>query len=189
MGIYVQDDFRATKSLTISGGVRQEYQSHIGGFHVGPRGSVVWSPFKSGKTTVRGGAGIFFDWFDVQTYAQAVQLDGSHQQIQTIVQPGYPDPTLGGRPLLLPNGRVQIASDLDQPVLKEASIGIEQQLPGSIRLNTMFIHRRGSHALRGVNLNAPRADGSRPDPTAGTITDIQSTASSSYDGISVNVNF
>jgi hypothetical protein len=188
-GLYVQDDYRAAKSLTLSGGLRQEYQSHIGGLRLGPRGSAVWSPFKNGKTTVRGGAGVFFDWFDAQMYGQAVQLDGTHQQISTIVQPGYPDPVLGGRAVLLPNGRVQLAADLDQPVLKETSVAIEQQLPGSIRLNTMLIHRRGTHALRGVNLNAPRLDGSRPDPTAGTITQIQSTAASSFDALSVNLNF
>src|SRR5262249_36571083 len=157
---------------------RQEYQSHIGGLRLGPRGGLVWSPFRNGKTTVRGGGGIFFDWFDAQLYAQAIQLDGTHQQIETIVQPGYPDPTAGGRASLLPNGRVQIA-DLDQPVLGETSVGVEQQLPGSIRVNAMLIRRRGSSALRGVNINAPRADGSRLDPTAGTITRIESTAASS----------
>src|SRR5205823_689177 len=144
---------------------------------------------RNGKTTVRAGAGVFFDWFEAQTYEQASQLDGTHQQVETIVQPGYPDPGLGGRAQLLPNGRVVLADDLAQPTLKETVVGVERQLPGSMRLNTMFIHRRGSYGLRGVNLNAPRADGSRPDPTAGAVTQIQSTASSSFDGMVVNLNF
>jgi hypothetical protein len=187
--LYVQDDYRATKSLTISGGVRQEYQSHIGGFHIGPRGGAVWSPFRNGKTTVRGGGGVFFDWLDAQTYEQAVQLDGTHQQIVTITQPGYPNPVTGGEAVYLPNGRVQLAPNLDQPELRELNVAIEQQLPGPVRLNTMLIRRRGSHALRGVNVNVPGAGGIRPDPTAGTVTEIQSTASSSFDAISVNLNF
>jgi hypothetical protein len=186
--IYLQDDYRAATSLTLSGGLRQEWQTHIGGFHLGPRAGAVWSPFKNGKTTVRGGAGVFFDWFDAGQYQQALQLDGSHQQIETIVAPGFPDPAAGGRALLLPNGRVQIDPALTQPVLKEASFGVEQQLRGGIRLNTMLIRRRGSNGLRGVNLNAPRADGTRPDPTAGTVTDIQSTASSSFDALNIGLN-
>src|SRR5262245_4759049 len=126
-GIYVQDDYRARKELTLSGGVRGEFQSHVGGFHLGPRGGLAWSPFKSGKTTIRAGGGLFFDWFDALSYEQAIQLDGTHQQIETIVAPGYPNASLGGQALLLPNGRLQIASDLDQPTLFETNAGIERE--------------------------------------------------------------
>ena len=188
-GVYVQDDFRVRKDLTISGGLRREIQSHIGGLHLAPRGSLVWSPFKSGKTTIRGGGGIFFDWFDAQAYEQAAQLDGTHQRIETIVQPGFPDPTLGGRALVLPPGRVQLSPDLTQPQLREAIVGVEQQLPGEIRLQSMYIHRRGSQMLRGVNVNAPLADGRRPDPLSGPITAITSIASSRFDGLSLNLNY
>jgi hypothetical protein len=187
--LYFQDDYRATKSLTLSGGVRQEFQTHIGGLHLGPRGGAVWSPFRNGKTTVRGGAGVFFDWFDAQLYQQAVQLDGSHQQISTVIDPGFPNPFAGGEAVRLPNGRVRIDDNLDQPVLKEANVAVEQQFPRGLRINTMYVRRRGSHALRGVNVNAPLANGVRPDPTAGTITDIQSTAALSFDALNVGVNF
>jgi len=188
-GIYVQDDYRARKELTLSGGVRGEFQSHVGGFHLGPRGGLAWSPLKSGKATIRAGGGVFFDWFDALSYQQAIQLDGGHQQIETIVAPGYPNASIGGQSLLLPNGRVQIARDLEQPTLFETSVGVERELPGSSRLNVMYIRRRGSNMLRGVNVNAPAATGVRPDPTAGTITDIRSTASTSFDGLSVNFNY
>ena len=188
-GIYLQDDYRARKDLTISAGVRQEYQSQLGGFHLGPRGGFAWSPLKSGKTTLRGGAGIFFDWFDAQSYEQTVQLDGTHQQIETIVQPGYPIAAAGGRAVALPSGRMQLAADLAQPMLSQAIIGIEQTLPKEIRLNTMYIHRQGEHGLRGINVNAPFANGARPDPSAGPITEIASVAQSSFDALSVSLNF
>jgi hypothetical protein len=189
LGLYVQDDIRVRKDLTVSAGLRQEYQSHIGGFNLAPRGGIAWSPFKSGRTTIRGGGGIFFDWFDAQAYEQGVQLDGTHQQIETIVQPGYPDAALGGRALALPAGRVQFASNLAQPRLTEAIAAVEQTLPGEVRLNTMVIHRRGANQLRGVNVNAPLAGGLRPDPLSGTVTEIQSTASTEFDAISVNLNY
>ncbi|HEX3646253.1 MAG TPA: TonB-dependent receptor [Vicinamibacterales bacterium] len=189
IGLYLQDDFRARKDLTISAGLRQEYQSHIGGFNLAPRAGFTWSPFKSGKTTIRGGGGIFFDWFDAQTYEEAVQLDGTHQQIETIVQPGYPNPALGSHALALPAGRVQFASNLGQPTLTEAIAAVEQTLPGEVRLNTMLIRRRGTNQLRGVNVNAPLADGLRPDPASGTVTEIQSVAATAFDAVSVNLNY
>ena len=189
LGLYVQDDIRVRKDLTVSAGLRQEYQSHIGGFNLAPRGGIAWSPFKSGKTTIRGGGGVFFDWLDAQAYEQGVQLDGTHQQIETIVQPGYPDPTRGGRALLLPAGRVQFAPSLVQPRLTEAIAAIEQTLPGDVRLNTMFIRRRGSNQLRGVDINAPLANGLRPDSASGTVTEIQSIASTQFDAISLNLNY
>jgi hypothetical protein len=189
LGLYLQDDYRARKDLTISAGLRQEYQSHIGGLNLGPRGGIAWSPFRSGKTTIRAGGGIFFDWFDALAYQQGVQLDGTHQQIDTIQQPGYPNPTLGGQALILPPGRVQFASNLTQPSLTEAIAGIEQVLPGDARVNTMFIRRRGANQLRGVNINTPLASGLRPDPLSGTVTEIQSVAATEFDAISFNLNY
>jgi hypothetical protein len=188
-GLYVQDDIRVTKALMASGGIRHEWQSHVGGLHVAPRGGVTWSPFKSGRTTIRAGAGVFYDWFDARSYEEAVQLDGTRQRIATILQPGYPNPALGGFALALPPGRMQIAAGLTQPELREATIGVEQQLPAGIRFNAMYIKRRGVNELRGVNINAPLEGGHRPDPTAGTVTSIESIAQSSFNGLSLNVNW
>ena len=53
----------------------------------------------------------------------------------------------------------------------------------------MFIRRRGANQLRGVNVNAPLAGGLRPDPASGTVTEIQSVASTQFDAISVNLNY
>ena len=109
LGMYLQDDIRARKDLTVSAGLRKEVQSHIGGVNLAPRGGITWSPFRSGRTTIRAGAGVFFDWFDAQAYEQGVQLDGTHQQIETIVSPGYPNAAAGGLAIALPAGRVQFA--------------------------------------------------------------------------------
>jgi hypothetical protein len=46
----------------LSYGVRHEFQSRVGDHNnFAPRAGVAWSPFKNGKTTLRAGAGIFYD--------------------------------------------------------------------------------------------------------------------------------
>ena len=53
----------------------------------------------------------------------------------------------------------------------------------------MYIRRRGSNLLRGVNVNAPLANGVRPDPSAGTVTEIQSVAALAVRRVSFNLNY
>ena len=71
LGWYAQDDFRVRKSLTFSYGIRQELQTNLGDkLNLAPRLGFVWSPKKDGSITLRGGAGVFYDWFTSQTYEQ-----------------------------------------------------------------------------------------------------------------------
>ena len=49
-------------------------------------------PFASGTTTLRGSAGIFYDWLPTGTYDQSVRVDGLRQQELNIVDPAFPSP-------------------------------------------------------------------------------------------------
>jgi hypothetical protein len=84
---------------------------------------------------------------------------------------------------------VRFAPGLVQPRLAETIAAIEQTLPGEVRVNTMYVRRRGSSLLRGVNVNAPLANGVRPDPASGPVTEIQSVARSQFDALSFNMNY
>jgi len=183
---YLQDDVRVSTRLTLSGGIRQERQSVIGGLHLGPRGGLAWSPFRSGHTTVRAGAGLFFDWFEPGDALRAIQLDGAHQRIETVLAPAYPGVADAVAATPLRNGRVQLAAHLAQPMLREASVAVEHAR-GPVRLSVTVRHGGGVRGLRGVDVNAPAA-GVRPDPLAGPVTEIRSTARSGTDALSVNLN-
>ena len=92
-GIYFQDDIRVRKNLTFSPGVRYELQTHLTDFNnFAPRFGVNWAPFKSGRTTIRASAGIFYDWFSTGTYEQTLRVDGFRQRELNIIDPAYPDP-------------------------------------------------------------------------------------------------
>ena len=183
---YVQDDVRVSPRLTLSAGVRQEWQDRIGGLHLGPRGGVAWSPFRSGRVTVRGGAGLFFDWFDADAALRARQLDGAHQRIETVLAPQFPLASDQAANAVLSNGRVRLASRLSQPTILEVNAGVERTF-GPVRLAVQGIHRRGSHELRGIDANAP-SNGIRPDPNAGPITEIRSVARSGAEAVNLTIN-
>jgi hypothetical protein len=187
-GWYIQDDYRVRKNLTISYGVRQEVQNHLGDtLNLAPRLGFVWSPKKDGSITIRGGAGIFFDWFGAQTFEQTLRVDGQRQIDRVVTNPGYPDPSSGGGQITLPPSSIQEDPNLQQPYLIQASLGMETKPFNLFRLTTNYQYQRGVHLLRGRNLNAPIRGGDRPKPTLGNITNIESSASSSAHRLMIGV--
>lgn len=175
-GWYIQDDLRISKALSFSFGVRQELQTHLGDhLNIAPRGGLTWSPLKSGRTTVRVGGGIFYDWYDTQVYEQTLRVDGTHQRDTAVRNPGYPDPLAGSSVITLPAGRIVQADGLAMPRTARVNAGVEQTLGSFVRLNASYLFARSTDALRGRNVNAPMPGGGRPDPSAGNITQVEST--------------
>jgi hypothetical protein len=187
-GWYVQDDYRLAKNFTISYGARHELQNHVNGkFNVAPRLGFVYSPKKNGSITLRGGAGIFYDWFTAQTYEQTLRVDGQRQRDLVVVNPGYPNPLAGGSQTILPPSRIQTDPDLQVPYIIQASLGVETNPWKLFRLTTNYQYQRGVHLLHGRNLNAPVPGFGRPDPAVGNITNIESSAYLSSHRLMVSV--
>jgi hypothetical protein len=74
------------------------------------------------------------------------------------------------------------------PYLAQASIGVQRELFAGAQLRANYFHQRGYNLLRGRNVNAP-VNGTRPDPTAGNITEIQSVAFSTNHALMIGLNF
>jgi hypothetical protein len=188
LGAYIQDDYRVRKNLTVSYGLRAELQNNLGDkLNLAPRVGFVWSPKKDGSITLRGGAGIFFDWFGSQTFEQTLRVDGLRQRDLVVTNPGYPDPFSGGTQRTLAPSRIQSDPNLEMPYVVQASLGVETRPFNLVRLMTNYQFQRGIHQLRGRNLNSPIPGVGRPDPTAGNITDIEASGFSSTHRLSVNV--
>ncbi|HLL73836.1 MAG TPA: carboxypeptidase-like regulatory domain-containing protein [Pyrinomonadaceae bacterium] len=179
-GWYWQDDFRVRKDLTLSYGVRHEMQTHLGDrSNFAPRLGFAWSPLKSGKVTLRGGAGLFYDWFTSSTFEQTVRVDGVRQRDLIVTSPGFPDPLVDGDGRALPPSRIQSDPNLQMPYVLQSSVGMETQLFKRFRFMTDYQFQRGVHLLRGRNINAPLGPGlPRPDPTLGNVTQIESSGNS-----------
>ena len=187
-GWYVQDDYRVRKNLTLSYGVRHEVQNHVDGkFNLAPRLGFVWSPKKNGRITLRGGAGVFYDWFTAQTYEQTLRVDGQRQRDLVVTNPGFPNPFNGGLQTTLPPSRIQTDPELQIPYIIQASLGVETNPWKLFRLTTNYQYQRGVHLLHGRNLNAPIPGFGRPDPAVGNVTNIESSAYHSSHRLMVSV--
>jgi len=158
--VYVQDDVRLSKSLTMTPGVRYEAQSHTNDFNnVMPRFGVTWAP-GSGKATYRASVGIFHDWLSTSIYQQTLQFDGFRMQEVNMADPSFPDP--GPLGPATPVQRYLLASNIVLPRFARASLGLSRTLNQMVSVSTVYAFTRGIGLFVGENLNAPAA-GVRPD--------------------------
>jgi len=182
-GWFVQDDFRLAKTLSVSVGLRQEVQTQVRDrFNMAPRAAFTWNANR--KTTVRGGYGIFYDWYESDLHEQTMRVDGRRQVDMVVRDPLFPS-TGGGGEVLPPS--IIRAADLRQPIIQQASIGVDRPLTPTVSLRADYMMTRGTGALRSVNVNAP-VNGVRPVLSAGNITDIQSTGRRASDRLTLSLN-
>ena len=175
-GLYVQDDIRVRKNLSFSPGLRYEVQSHVRDrANLGPRLGVTWAPTAGGQTTIRGSAGIFYDWLPTSTYDQIVRLDGFHQQEINVIDPTFPvDESTATVP---PVNRYALSPNYNAPRITRFSSGVDQTFRKVNRVSVTYSYLRGSRLARGLNVN-PSIDGVRPDPRFANVVDVVSDAAS-----------
>ncbi len=170
-GFYVQDDIRVRKNLTLSPGVRWEAQTHLSDYNnFGPRFGATWSPGKTGKWTLRGSAGIFYDWLPTSVYEQTLRIDGQHQQEVNIINPPFPDPS-GAIGTAIATNRYFLANGLQMPRNTRVSAGFDHGVSKMIRVNATYAYLQGQDLMRGLNLNAP-VDGVRPDAGYANVVEV-----------------
>ena len=191
-GLYLQDDIRIRKNLTVSPGIRYEAQTHLSDFNnFGPRFGVTWSPGKSGKTTLRGSAGIFYDWLSTGTYEQTLRVDGFRQQEINIETPTYPVVDTVGE--VIASNRYLLSDDLRMQRNVRFSAGVQRTMTRMLSVNATYAHTTGDNLMRGLNLNAPTTPGGpRPDPrfvnVVQVVDDGESTANTLNVGATINFN-
>ena len=184
--VYAQDDIRVRKSLTFSPGVRYEIQTHLRDRNnIAPRMGVTWAPFKSGRTTLRGSYGLFYNWLSATTYEQTVRVDGFRQRDLFIVDPTYPEPGSGGA--ISTTNRYLLGPDVQMGRTQRVSAGIDQTVNPKVRFNVSFQSVRAADQLRGQNLNAP-LNGVRPNPNFANIIQTVSDGAAHSDQVSTTLS-
>lgn len=172
---YLQDDYRASRSLMLSYGLRGEWQSLLHtGFELLPRAALTWSP-AAGTPVLRVSWGRFRDWFPAAVHERTQLLDGKRQVDARVASPSFPSIAPGDGDIR--RERLMLNDDVQPSIARRLSVGIEHQLNSQLRLSASYAMTRGDHLLRGQNLN-PVVDGVRGDEHWGNVIESVSDAAS-----------
>ena len=204
-GVFVQDEWRVRRDLTVNAGLRYDVQYlpdpiQTDTNNLSPRLGIVYAPGDR-KTVVRASAGLYYDRIPLRATSNALQRDGSKYLVAQLspTQPGAPvfPNVLAVQPTLLPTkpNITRIDPDIQVSYSEQANLQIERELPWNAVLSVGYIHLNAKHIILSRNVNVPTVPASagvpnlgRPDPNWGNISRFESSGDSYYDGMVVSFN-
>jgi Carboxypeptidase regulatory-like domain len=167
-----------------------------------PRLGFAWDVKGDGKQVVHANAGLYYARIPGLNLASSRSTDGSRGQT-LFRHDGFLYPILGPPPNygeLLPSpagGPIQpgvyvFDKDFQNPRTFSATVGYEHEIGAGVAAGISYTHARADHLTRFLNANdtvfgAPWATGLAGGNGIGTLTVIQSTAKSRYNGITAEL--
>ena len=182
LGVFVQDDWHPNSNVAFTFGLRYENESIVRDLNnFGPRFSVAFDPFKSGKTVARFGAGIFYNrvllrtiddftlgaqqrFFDTNTLHDPITgklLSAEQRRAFIALNLRFPETLQAGAPLVEQFGIVntgfsrRLDAALRIPESYQANLGVEREIGGGFVFEANATFNRGIHLWREFNANAP----------------------------------
>jgi hypothetical protein len=185
LGAYVQDEWQLSPRLSVNGGIRLEWatepsekygrdvalpnlmdrQPTIGqlydnpGANVSPRGGFAWNVTGDGRTSLRGGYGLYYNTNNQQNLIVTI-TNPPFTPRPVIANPTFPSPPFdrAGAISIRP-----IQFDLEYPRIHVWNVSAQRELPWQTVATVSYAGSRGKHLLRSndVNTAAPTylADG------------------------------
>jgi hypothetical protein len=169
-GIFLQDDWRARPNFTLSFGLRWDNESILDDRNnFGPRLSFAWDPFKTARTVVRGGYGIFYNRALLRTLddflltSNTITIDTNNDAAERLLaELQFPNALAAGDNRVNQLGLREsgflrrLGAGFRIPESYQASLGIEREIAGLYKIGVNYVFSRGLHLWREINANAPR---------------------------------
>ena len=191
LGTYLKDDWQARAGLSLSFGLRYDWQNY---FHdnnnLAPRLSVAFAPGNKKTNVLRAGFGVFNDRSGPVVIADVLHSQPGGLVRYVITNPGYPDPFTGAvAGTAPPPSIVRLASGIQIPQTVQYSVGLDHQLQKTLTLSLTYTGARGYHLFRSIDVNAPPPPLylTRPDPAYGAGRQVESTGRQQTDSLQVTV--
>jgi hypothetical protein len=186
LGTYIKDDWQARAGLSLSFGLRYDWQNF---FHdnnnLAPRVSVAYAPGTTKANVLRAGLGLFNDRSGPVVIADVLHSLPGGLTRYVITDPGYPDPFASAAAAVTPPSIVRLAPGVQIPQTLQYSVGLDHQLQKTLTLSLTYTGARGYHMFRSRDVNAPPPPLylSRPDPSYGAIRQVESTGRQETDSL------
>jgi outer membrane receptor protein involved in Fe transport len=176
-GFFVQDDIRLNTRVSLNAGLRYEFvtvpteangkisnlrnvldsQVTIGDpWHdnpslknFAPRLGVAWDPFGDGKTSVRGGFGLFHDEILPKYYFFSGSLNPPFTTRTSIADPPFPNIVAKFDPNTPIRAQLQTVNfDLQTPYMMQFNANVQRALPGDVDVMIGYVGSRGRNLIR-----------------------------------------
>lgn len=210
LGLFAQDEWRATPHLTINAGLRYDAQFlpspiETDANNFAPRLGLAYAPGGVGdrRTVLRASVGLYFDRLPLRATSNALQRDGVKYQVAVLSfgqasAPAFPD-VLASFPAGLLTSTTTIDPKIENSYSQQASLQLERELTPQASVSVGYLHLRGRHLILSRNVNVPTltaaeaalsgdANLGRPDPRFANVSRFESSGESRYDAMTVSLN-